>query len=269
MQEGGHADRVEERALEAEAAGLGQDQERDVDRVDERVLVVRLQGDGGQHRLRRARHRVRQAPDELLDRIEAHRAFVADPGEQVPGHLDLGVRQAGPGDRGRSGGLGRRALGAGDLDLAHQHVGRRVGASPGRQRVDEGAALVEVQVPRQREPGHVAPSERADERLEEERPAAERPAVDDELVVEPDERERVLAALVAGRHHAVPELREGGDHGRVGRRVEGVRGERPRELGDQPLDRRLVRRRGGPSPVEPRGAPRPVPLIRLLAGARR
>ena len=66
----------------------------------------------------------------------------------------------------------------------------------------------EIQVAREREPRHAAAGERADERLEIQRAAAEGPAVDHDLVVQPEERERVLAALVARRHHALPELRE-------------------------------------------------------------
>ena len=133
----------------------------------------------------------------------------------------------------------RAPAGGGDLDLAHHDVRGRLGPPAGRERVDQGAALVLVQVAREREPRDAAPAERADERLEVERAAAEGPAVDHDLVVQPEEGERVLAALVARRHHAVPELRERAGHRRVRGRVEGAGGERPGDLGDQPLDRRL------------------------------
>ena len=122
-------------------------------------------------------------------------------------------------------------------------MGGRVGPPAGRERIDQGAALVLVQVAREREPRDAAPAERADERLEVERPAAKGPAVDHDLVIQPEEGEGILAALVARRHHTVAELRERAGHRRVRGRVERAGGERPGHLGDQPLDGRLPGRR--------------------------
>ena len=155
-------------------------------------------------------------------------------------------------------------------------MGRRVRAASGGQRVDQGAALVEIELARQRQSRHVAPPERADEGLEVEGAAPERPAVHDDLVVEPDEGEGVLAPLVADGHHTVPKLREGGGDRGVRERVEGVGGERARDLGDQPLDRRLggreprVRRAAAPAagvrPAHP--APRRRSQRARISGSR-
>src|SRR4029453_12217566 len=54
------------------------------------------------------------------------------------------------------------------------------------------------------------------------RPLGGAAAVDHDLVVEPEERERVLTALVTRRHDALEELRQGAAHGGVRGRVEGI-----------------------------------------------
>ena len=152
VQQGRHADGMEEGALEPESAGLGQDEERDVDGMDERVLVVRLQRHRRKDGLGRPRHRIREAPDQLLDGVERRHPLVTDAREHDPARARRGARTCRRGPRPpRSPIPTGSAAGCrwdSDLDLADHDVRGRLGPLAGRQRVDQGAALVEIQVAR-------------------------------------------------------------------------------------------------------------------------
>ena len=83
VQERGEPDGVQPRPLDAERARLGQGEQRDVHRVHEGVVVVRLERGQRQDLPRGPLERVHEAPHHLLEAHEAAPAVGAELGERV------------------------------------------------------------------------------------------------------------------------------------------------------------------------------------------